>query len=1065
MATHTTFFALLTGAALSLAAAESKKAALELSKLPPAVSGPVDYAKDIQPLFAARCYSCHGLEKQKGGLRLDLKAAAMAGGDNGPILIPGKSAESKLVHAVARLTPEVAMPPKEADQFSPAEVGRVRAWIDAGANWPEDGKLAVKKSDHWAYQPVKRPEVPSVQYSVTSVQSVNPRPNSQLNTENWTLNTSPSSHPIDAFVHARLAKENLTPSPEADRSTLIRRLSLDLLGLPPKPEEVRAFVADASPDAYGKLVDRLLASPHFGERWARHWLDLARYADSDGYEKDKPRPFAYTYRDWVIDAINRDLPFDQFSIEQLAGDLLPNASHAQKVATGFHRQTLTNTEGGTDQEEFRCKAVVDRVSTTATVWLGTTMGCAECHSHKYDPFSQREFYSLFAFFNNANEKAISAPNAEEQAAYEKAKTAHNAETAKLKAALDTYAKTGLKAKVDAWLKTASLDAVPWRTLTPEKLDAQHGTKLKADKEAVIRASGAVPANDTYTVEVKVPVKRLTGFRLEAIEDPGAKKGVGRSKDGNFVLTRFGVKLFVPGQFDGKELELHNAKADFSQAKFPVENALKGGETSGWAISPQQQKSHVAVFELKSPLDVPEGARLIFTLDHQYKESFLLGQFRLAATDAGGPLKPDFTPDAVTTALAAPSETRTPKQLEALTQYYRDQVDEQGKKLQAAIDEHAKKAPVAPATTAAVLAEDPGVRKTFIHVRGNFLDKGAEVRAATPAVLHALTVRAAQPDRLDLAKWLFSPENPLTARVSVNHVWKNLFGRGLVATVEDFGKQGEKPTHPELLDWLAATFAAPSTINSPNSQLGLGWSRKALIKCIVTSATYKQASLNRTELQERDPNNLLLARQNRLRLEAETVRDAYLAASGLLNPKIGGPSIRPPLPADIAALGYANSVKWTESKGDEKNRRGLYIFFQRTVPYPMLMTFDAPDSNSTCTRRERSNTPLQALTLLNDPVFFECAQALGARMAEAPTADAAERIRLGFIRCLARPPSPEELGRLLKLYDAQLKLAQANAEGAVKIAGAGKAAPEVPEKATLVALGRVMLNLDEFFTRD
>jgi hypothetical protein len=449
--------------------------------------------------------------------------------------------------------------------------------------------------------------------------------------------------------------------------------------------------------------------------------------------------------------------------------------------------------------------------------------------------------------------------------------------------------------------------------------------------------------------------------------------------------------------------------------------------------------------------LPAGSRLKVTLDQQYKAGFTLGAFRLSATAATGPFEPTLMSEAVAVALRTAPNQRTEAQLEALTTYYRAEVDVELKRRRAVWMEHTKKEPAA--TTAAVLAEEPGVRKTYTHVRGNFLDKGVEVRAAVPAVLHPLKPRGAQPDRLDLAQWLFAPENPLTARVSVNHVWKNLFGRGLVATVEDFGKQGEKPSHPELLDWLASEFPR------------LGWSRKALIKTIVTSATYKQSSVNRPELQERDPNNLLLARQNRLRLEAETVRDAYLAASGLLNPKIGGPSIRPPLPADIAALGYANSVKWAESKGDEKNRRGLYIFFQRTVPYPMLMTFDAPDSNATCARRERSNTPLQALTLLNDPVFFECAQQLGARMAEVPTADAAERIRHGFERALARPPSAEELARLLKLYEAQLKLAQANADGAAKIAGAAKPAPEVAEKATLVALGRVMLNLDEFFTRD
>ena len=706
MATPKFFPALLIGAALSLSAAEGKKAPLDLSKLPSAASGPVDFAREIQPLFAAKCYSCHGAEKQKGGLRLDLRVAALEGGDNGKVFIPGKSAESKLVHALAGLGEQGLMPPKE-KPFTPVEIGKVRAWIDAGAAWPDDGKVAVKKSDHWAYQPVKRPTVPGegkvISKEVISKKSGAPSPGS-LNTQSLITNYS---HPIDAFIRARLAQEKLQPSPEADRPTLIRRLSLDLLGLPPKPEEVRAFVADKSPDAYERLVDRLLASPHSGERWARHWLDLARYADSDGYEKDKPRPFAYTFRDWVIKAINDDLPFDQFSIQQLAGDLLPNATHAQKVATGFHRQTLTNTEGGTDQEEFRCKAVVDRVSTTATVWLGTTMGCCECHSHKYDPFTQREFYQLFAFFNNANEKTISAPTADEQVAYEKAKQVHDIEIKQLESGLDSYLVSTLPSKLAAWLQTASLDAVPWRTLTPDKLAAKHGSTLKADKEAVITASGTLPDKDTYTVEAKLALKRLTGFRLEAIDDPDPKKGAGRSKDGNFVLTKFAVKLFVPGQFDGKELEFASAKADHSQNKFPVEAALKGEETAGWAISPQQQKSHVAVFELKSPLDVPEGARLVFTLDHQYKETYLLGQFRLSATDTAGSLKPDFTPDAVAAALAVKPEQRTTKQTEALSKYFREHLAEQGRKLHAALDEHKKKAPAAPATTAAVLAEEEG----------------------------------------------------------------------------------------------------------------------------------------------------------------------------------------------------------------------------------------------------------------------------------------------------------------------------------------------------------------------
>ncbi|MBI3877142.1 MAG: PSD1 domain-containing protein [Verrucomicrobia bacterium] len=1030
-------------AAFASSAAAAPKAAVDISKLPPAASGAVDFARDIQPLFVKNCYSCHGPDKQKNGLRLDLKAAALAGGDSGKVIVPGKSAESKLIHLVAGLVPDTVMPQK-GERLASAQVAKLRAWIDAGANWPDEaGRLAEsKKSDHWAFKAPALPALPKVKDA------------------KWPQN------PIDKFVLARLEKERTKPSLEADRYTLIRRLSLDLLGLPPKPEEVREFIADTSANAYEKLVDRLLDSPHFGERWARHWLDLARYADSDGYEKDKPRPYAYTYRDWVIKAINDDLPYDRFSIEQLAGDLLQKPTHEQLVATGFHRQTLTNTEGGVDQEEFRCKAIVDRVSTTSAVWLGLTMGCCECHSHKYDPLTQREFYQFFAFFNNASEKNIPSPQADELAAYESAKKKWDAENAKFKSALDAYVKSELSPKLDAWLKTSPA-AVRWSLLTPEKLAAKNGTVLKTAKDASVVASGKAPAKETYTVEADAGSRKVTGFRLEAIA-PGTakKKSPGRAKDGNFVLTHFKVQVQLPGE-KPRDVVLQNASADHSQDQFAVASALLGTDSAGWAVAPQADRTHVAVFECKELLTLPEGARLVFTLDHQYETGYTLGQFRLAVTDATRPLRADIMADTVVEALDTPADQRTEKQRAALAKFFREQVDPEAKRLHAALDALAKKAPVFPPTTAASIVEEQAGRKTAIHVRGNFLDRGVEVQPGTPAVLHGFKPRVERPDRLDLANWLFDSSNPLTARVTVNHVWKNLIGRGLVASLDDFGTRGEKPTHPELLDWLALNFSSPARMNptTESYHFGLNWSRKELIKLIVTSATYKQASAARPDLRDRDPNNLLLARQNRLRLEAESVRDAYLAASGLLNEKIGGPSIRPPLPADIAALGYANSVKWTESTGAEKNRRGLYIFFQRTVPYPMLMTFDAPDSNSTCARRERSNTPLQALTLLNDPVFYECAQALGRRMVAFNTADPFEKIRFGFQLCTARPPTTEEFGKLTKLYETQLKLAQASPENAANIAGCKKDDADAAEKATFVALGRVMLNLDEFVTRD
>ncbi|MSR43476.1 MAG: DUF1553 domain-containing protein [Pedosphaera sp.] len=1006
----------------------------------------VGFARDIQPLFAKHCYSCHGPEKQKSGLRLDIKAAAFAGGDSGKVIVPGKSGESRLVKFISGVDKENVMPPK-GERLSTAQIVLIKEWIDAGAVWPDGASASgATKSTHWSFQPIQRPVAPRIQNPKMIVRN-----------------------PIDAFVLARLEKEKLAPSLEADRHTLIRRLSLDLIGLLPKPEEVTGFVNDSRPDAYERLVDRLLASPHFGERWGRHWLDLARYADSDGYEKDRPRPFAYLYRDWVINAINRDLPFDRFSIEQLAGDLLPDATHEQHVATGFHRQTLTNTEGGVDQEEFRGKATVDRVNTTSTTWLGLTAGCAECHSHKYDPLTQREYYQLFAFFNNASEKNLPAMQAAELTTYNKLKGAWETDRSKLKSALDSYVTNDLPRKQVEWEKQAQPSA-RWTVLETKKFAASDGVELKAQPDKSILASGPNPATATYTVEATTDLKTVTGFRLEALVGVTASKNVGRSKNGNFVLSEFSIKIAdATGE---KPIALHNAAADFHQERsgknYPAAGAIDGDIKTGWAVMPQTNRTHTIVFQTREPFTPSDGARILITLDQQHGTEHTLAQFRLAATSDAGPLRPDSLPDLIAQALRTPTAQRKPEQTQALAKHFRETVDSGVTKFQTQIDEHAKKQPKPPETFAATLVAEPKGRETRIHIRGNFLNKGDAAQPGTPAVLHPFKPRGERADRLDLARWLFDPANPLTARVTVNHVWKTLFGRGFVATVDDFGARGEKPSHPELLDWLASTFAssASSQTSSPHQSPGLSWSRKALIKLIVTSTTYRQESRVRPELAQRDPNNLLLARQNRLRLEAEAVRDSYLAVSGLLNPTIGGPSIRPALPADIAALGYANSVKWTESPGNEKHRRGLYIFFQRTVPYPMLMTFDAPDSNAVCSRRERSNTPLQALALLNDGTFFECAQTLGKAIHAEASGSVEEKLKRIFQRCLARPPTSAELTRLTQLYAAQLQLVQANPDTAAKICGAEKKdQPGLAEQATLTMLSRVLLNLDEFITRE
>ncbi|MCL4785510.1 MAG: DUF1553 domain-containing protein [Verrucomicrobia bacterium] len=988
-----------------------------------------DFDRDIKPIFSEHCYSCHGPEKHKGGLRLDKKADALKGSDSGAVIVPNKSTDSLLFKNVSGANPDSIMPPK-GEPLTAAQVALIKAWIDEGAPWPDELADGEKtRSTHWSFQPVKRPEVPAVK------------------DKRWTRN------PIDNFVLARLEQEKIKPSPEADRITLIRRLSLDLLGLPPTPEEVKAFLNDKKPGAYERLVDRLLASPHFGERWGRHWLDLARYADSDGYEKDSPRPYAYLYRDWVIEAINRDLPFDQFTIEQLAGDLLPNATKEQQIATGFHRQTLINKEGGVDPEEFRNKAVVDRVNTSGAVWLGLTVGCAECHSHKYDPLTQREFYQLFAFFNNADDQELPAPTPEELGKYEAAKKTWDAAQSRLQKSYDEYVRDALPSKQGEWEAGGKLDLAVWSVLEPRIVASANGATLATLSDHSVAAAGVNPLVETYTVETTAPLHDITGIRVEVLPDDKGQSGPGRVGHGNFVLTEFNVKVLSSNGAEPRLVLLTNATADFSQKDWDVAGAMDGKDKTGWAIAPQAKQRHVAVFECAEPLKLAADDKLVFNLDQQVGNQHTIARFRLSATASPSP-KATLAGDAVAVAWTTTPDKRTPEQKAVLADYFRDEVDPEAKKLRKPVEDHAKKAPGYPETKAAILTERAKPRQTHVHLRGDFLRPGEPVEPATPAVLHAFKPRAEKPDRLDLARWLVDEGNPLTSRVTVNHVWKSLFGRGLVASVNDFGTRGELPSHPELLDWLATEFPRR------------GWSRKALIKLIVTSSTYRQSANCRPDLIERDPLNTLLARQNRLRLEAETVRDVHLAASGLLSKKIGGPSVRPPLPADIAALGYASSIKWEESKGEDRYRRGMYIFFQRTVPYPMLVTFDVPDSNNTCTRRERSNTPLQALTLWNDPVFFDCARALSQRVAGERSVNA--RLKRAFELCLARTPSRAELARLRRLYEDQQRLTREHPQSAPAILGLDqKAEPpaDAVEQASLVAAARVLMNLDEFITRD
>jgi mono/diheme cytochrome c family protein len=1027
--------------------AETPKSEREVQ--PAASESPsVDFARDIQPLFAKKCFSCHGPDEAEGSLRLHRKADALRGGNKGPIVKAGHSAESRLIQYVTGENEDELIMPPEGERLAVAEVKLLKTWIDQGAKWPDEpaGTSANPAArQHWSFQPISNPVPPMVKHA------------------------DRVRNGIDAFILARLEKEGLTLSLEADRPTLIRRLYIDLLGLPPESADVEEFVNDTRPDAYELLVEQVLASPHYGERWGRHWLDMARYADSDGYEKDTGRPHAWRYRNWVIEALNRDMPFTQFTLEQLAGDLLPDATLNQKIATGFHRNTLTNKEGGVDQEEFRVAATVDRVNTTGAVWLGLTVGCAQCHTHKYDPLAQREYYGLFSFFNSAQEVDVPAPLPEHAAAFAKTKKTFDDQHAPLVAAVKKFEQEQLATRQAAWERSfeGKLDQVAhWVPLTTEKAEATGGVTLKNQPDGIVLAGGKSPAVSAYTLTYKIDLQGITGLRLEVLPDASLRgSGPGRAANGNFVLSE--IKVTV-AKDNGKPepVTLVNSLADYAQDNYPIAAAIDGNAKTGWAIGTETARKHTAVFQTKEPISAAGTTLLTITLDQQHGQENLIGKLRISVTASTGPLGIEGLTSDVAKILAVPASERTAEQKTALAKYYRAE-DAELAHLEQAVAQHLTSAPLDPGTVnkAQALVELPKPRKTHVLIRGDFLRQGAEVESHVPEVLHPLKPRAERPDRIDLARWLVDPANPLTSRVTVNRVWQRYFGRGLVASLDDFGTQGERPTHPELLDWLARQF------------MSRNWSLKNLHTLIVTSAAYRQSSRVTPELLRRDPMNTLLARQSRLRVDAEIIRDLALASSGLMNYAIGGPSVKPPQPAGISELTYAGSARWVESQGPDRYRRGLYTWFQRTSPYPMLMTFDSPDSNVTCTRRERSNTPLQALTLLNDPAFFECAQGLARRLVKEATPDGGAssdsktlrgaRLRYVFQVCLARAPEADELVELNDLFDQQQKLCAADTKAAAALIGTSEK-PEgvsVPELAAWVVVSRTLMNLDEFIVRE
>lgn len=1040
--------------------AAKKVAASAAVKFP--ANGKIDFVKHVQAILADSCIECHGPTVRRGQLRLDSKPAALKGGKGGPSVVPHDAMKSLLIARIAAdLEPAKRMPQKK-PPLSDEHIKILRTWVEQGANWPDAASYegGVEKK-HWAYVAPVRPKVPVVGGSAMGSVGDGGNKNAgstdaPANAPTLPIPNAAIRNPIDNFVLAKLATENLTPAPAADRATLLRRVYLDLIGLPPTPAEADEFLADLRPDAYERVVDKLLASPRYGERWARPWLDLARYADSNGYEKDALRSI-WPWRDWVINALNADMPFDQFTIEQLAGDLLPNATLSQKIATGFHRNTMLNQEGGTDPEEFRNHAVVDRVNTTSTVWLGQTMACAQCHDHKFDALSQKEYFQLFAFFNQSTDESKSVRGSEVvdiSARLELPRPGEHEMKARVAELEKQIATADLAGDFAAWEKAqANPHWVPLEvtTMTSDKIQEKEGATLTKLPDGSVLASGSDSIPGVYRITVKTKLPKVTGLRLEFLPDPSLpKQGPGRSPDGDFTLSRLHV-MSAPANMDDylSAVALRDATATTAVDKYPASAVINGraDDIKGWRITGAAGQPHALAVAFEDPVENEDGSAFIVALHQVGKGNGLIGRVKFYATDAPLPAH-ELTP-AIAAAYKVPAASRSAEQKEQLAAWLRPMapslrpLQEELKSL---------KAQLANPVTTLVLEERKEPRDTFVHKRGNFLSHGDKVEPGVPAVLPPLPPDAPK-NRLALARWLVAPENPLTARVTVNRMWEAFFGRGIVATSEDFGVQGSEPTHPELLDWLATEFIARK------------WSVKAMHKLIVTSATYRQSSAVTPAQIERDPYNSLLARGPRFRLEAELIRDQALAVAGLLSTKMGGPGVYPPQPAGIWNFAY-NTEKYVTSVGEDRWRRGIYTVWRRSAPYPMFLSFDATSREAICTRRSRSNTALQALTTLNDPQFIEAAVGLARRMRREAAADPSARITYGFRLATVRLPRGEELGRLLALYREQRANFDQDAAAAEKLVKdyLQKGETASADLAAWTVVANVLLNLDETLTK-
>ena len=1032
------------------------------------------FNRDIRPILSDTCFHCHGPDEKtrKGGLRLDLRDEAFKVGKSGNIpLVPGKPDESEVLARIfLELDHEDVMPPTDSGK-SLTEVQRatLRKWIDEGA----------KYEGHWAFIRPERPEVPK-----------SPEGGFQ--------------NAVDAFLRDRLAREGLQMQPEADKATLLRRVSLDLTGLPPTLQEQDAFEADSSPNAYEKVVDRLLSSPHFGERMALEWLDFARYADSNGFQSDGSRQM-WLWRDWLIKAYNRNLPFDQFTIEQLAGDLLPNPTEDQVIATGFNRNHRLNGEGGRIEAEWFVETVIDRVDTTGTAWMGLTLGCARCHDHKYDPISQKEFYELFAFFNSNEESGVLNPQGKNGVNTPPLLRVSNddqkAEMAKLDAAIvlaearQKSAEGEMAAAFSKWEAVmrsqlggadGSVAAGPWVSPVNAEAKSLKGSMLTRKEDGSWLASGANPVNDSYEVKIPINEGSFGGLLLEVYPDTSLpNQSLGRGSNGNFVLTGVQMEISEDGK-EGVSIPISKAEADYEQAGYGVANILTNAGNSeqkgqkGWAIDGNAADKRIA----RRAMFLPNGSiavagRAVLTVRLKHNSSFgdhQIGHFRLSTTglnpaqvklDGGNGLPP-----AITRLLSGDPGTASEADRKGLETYFRENGEHPVKAAVVALDAAKEKRALYENSLPSVMVmkELAVPRAAFVLTRGEYDHPADEVVRALPAALPPLP-KGAPMNRLGLAKWLVSGEHPLTARVWINRQWERLFGIGIVKTSENLGSQAEWPMHPELLDWLAVEFVNPEFLPKVNGKGAVAWDMKAMLKLLVTSRAYRQSSAVSPDQIALDPDNRLLARGPRFRLRGELVRDQALAISGLLAPAIGGPSVRPYMPEGVwdETSRYGDLRGYKADLGDGLYRRSLYTIWKRTGAPPTMLLFDAPNREICIPKRSRTNTPLQALVLLNEVTFVEASRALAERMIREGGNSVKSRLVTGYRLACGRRPDSETLAVLGKGLEQRLAGYRSDPESAQALIAHGASVPDPTidpsELAAYSVTASVLLNLDRVITRD